>query len=152
MTDCGESMNEIKKRDKLDGYMTVEAGIIVPIAFFIIVVTLYFIFYLYNHCVVTQSCYIAALRGSNLQNKSSSVVEEYVNKQLDTLLENQIYQYQIKYTSKVNPFQIEIKGESYITNRIKDFKLYEKDKLKSEKKVKVIRIDPVDFIRNCERL
>lgn len=62
------------------GYMTVEAGFIVPWAFFIMVFLIYAGFYLYDKCVLFQDVYAVCFRGS-IQKEADSQLS-YVNAHL----------------------------------------------------------------------
>ena len=62
------------------GYMTVEAGFIVPWAFFIMVFLIYAGFYLYDKCVLFQDVYAVCFRGS-IQ-KEADFQLSYVNAHL----------------------------------------------------------------------
>lgn len=62
------------------GYMTVEAGFIVPWAFFLLVFLIYASFYLYDKCVLFQDVYAVCFRGS-IQKEDDSQLS-YVNTHL----------------------------------------------------------------------
>ena len=68
------------KDNHLNGYMTVEAGFIVPWAFFIIVLLIYGSFFLYDKCILFQDVYAVCFRGS-IQ-KEDDAQEAYVNAHL----------------------------------------------------------------------
>ena len=63
------------KKKKIKAYMTIEASFIVPVCTMIIILTIMFLFFLYNNCVVYQDCYIAALRGSQIMDASSAIIQ-----------------------------------------------------------------------------
>ena len=77
------------KKEK-SAYMTVEASLVIPLIFGGIIFVLYIGFYLYNFVTVRQVAYIAALRGSQMKEASSSEIENFVEKQVDELLLGQI--------------------------------------------------------------
>ena len=60
-------MKVIKKRVYKDGYMTLEAALLFPVIFTIIIMLLYMGFFMYDRCLLESSAYIAALRGSRMQ-------------------------------------------------------------------------------------
>lgn len=62
------------------GYMTVEAGFIIPWAFFITIFLIYAGFYLYDKCVLFQDVYAVCFRGS-IQKEDNSQLP-YVNTHL----------------------------------------------------------------------
>lgn len=53
-----------KECKRVEGYFTVEASIIVPLAIFLISFIFYMTFFLYNRCAASQDAYILAFRGS----------------------------------------------------------------------------------------
>ena len=57
-----------EKQHALNAYMTLEASFIIPFVFICFILIILYTFYLYNHMVVYQSCYLSALRGSQLKN------------------------------------------------------------------------------------
>lgn len=73
-----------------DGYMTVEAALLFPIIFTIIIQLLYLGFFMYDRCLLENSAYIAALRGSRIQladnneiyDKTYILAQELVNKRM----------------------------------------------------------------------
>ncbi len=140
-----------RKPISLDGYMTLEASFIVPLAFICFIIILLYTFYLYNHLVVYQSCYISALRGSQIKNATTDAVKNYVDEQATLLLGEQVYQYQIDHTSDVSALSIKVNAVSFITNLMSIFDLYKERELVSDRGVSINRIDPVDYIRNTQR-
>jgi len=144
-----------KKNNKtgygLNGYMTTEASVIIPLAFVCFIIIILYTFYLYNHLTVYQSCYLSALRGSQLKNATNGAVKAYVDRELEKLLDEQVYEYQIDYASDVSMISIKVKAGSYVDNLMARFGLYTEKKLTSSREVAINRIDPVDYIRNAER-
>lgn len=135
----------------LNGYMTTEASVIIPLAFVCFIIIILYTFYLYNHLTVYQSCYLSALRGSQLKNATNGAVKAYVDRELEKLLDEQVYEYQIDYASDVSMISIKVKAGSYVDNLMARFGLYTEKKLTSNREVAINRIDPVDYIRNAER-
>ena len=60
------------KRVELGGYMTVEAAMIVPAVFILVVMLLYLMFYMYDRCIMTQDLYTAAYRRSIERGRSKA--------------------------------------------------------------------------------
>lgn len=77
------------KKEK-SAYMTVEASLVIPLILGGIIFVLYIGFYLYNFVTVKQVAYIAALRGSQMKETSSTEIENFVKQQVDELLLGQI--------------------------------------------------------------
>ena len=140
-----------EKQHALNAYMTLEASFIIPFVFICFILIILYTFYLYNHMVVYQSCYLSALRGSQLKNATNDAVKEHIDEEIRRLLNNQVYQYQIDFDSDVSLLSISVNAKSYITNRMSDFNIYEVNEFTSNRSIKINRTDPVDYIRNSER-
>lgn len=56
--------NGIRFMRKEEGYFTVEAALILPVVLLIFTTVLFLSFYIYDRCILEQSAYGAALRGS----------------------------------------------------------------------------------------
>ena len=140
-----------EKQHALNAYMTLEASFIIPFVFICFILIILYTFYLYNHMVVYQSCYLSALRGSQLKNATNDAVKEHIDEEIRRLLNNQVYQYQIDFDSDVSLLSISVNAKSYITNRMSDFNIYEVNEFTSNRSIRINRTDPVDYIRNSER-
>ncbi len=140
-----------KNRFVLNGYMTTEASVIIPLAFICFIIIILYTFFLYNHLTVYQSCYLSALRGSQLKNATNSAVKTYVDREAEKLLDEQVYKYQIDYSSDISMISIKVNARSFIDNMLAGYGLYTTEKLSSNRDVSINRIDPVDYIRNAER-
>ena len=140
-----------EKQHALNAYMTLEASFIIPFVFICFILIILYTFYLYNHMVVYQSCYLSALRGSQLKNATNDAVKEHIDEEIRRLLNNQVYQYQIDFDSDVSLLSISVNAKSYITNRMSDFNIYKVNEFTSNRSIRINRTDPVDYIRNSER-
>lgn len=62
-----------------DGYFTVEAALILPMALLFCVMMIFLAFYSYDRCVLEQSAYESALRGTSnhIKNANEAHVEAY---------------------------------------------------------------------------
>lgn len=69
-----------------DGFVVVEAAVLLPFASILILLLVYLCSYLYQGCYMMQAAYTAAFRGSRYPRKG----EEYVQRQLDELLERAV--------------------------------------------------------------
>ena len=73
------------KRVELGGYMTVEAAMIVPAVFILVVMLLYLMFYMYDRCIMTQDLYTAAYRRSIERGRSKAgATQQAGDTQVDT--------------------------------------------------------------------
>lgn len=59
-------------KNREDGYFTVEAALIFPLALLFCVMMIFLAFYSYDRCVLEQSAYEAALRGTSNHIKSAN--------------------------------------------------------------------------------
>lgn len=82
-------MKETKKGEK-DGYVVIEAAVLLPLTSILILLVVYLCSYLYQGCFMVQASYAAAFRGSRYPDEG----EEYVHRQLDELLEGEILTFQ----------------------------------------------------------
>lgn len=81
----------MKKRKKhYDAYMTVEASLLVPLVFIILLLLIYWGFYCYDKSVSVQCSYLAALRGSNQWEMSDAKREAFTLEQLEKLMNETI--------------------------------------------------------------
>ncbi|AOZ95102.1 hypothetical protein [Butyrivibrio hungatei] len=77
---------------KFKGYMTLEASLIVPMVICVFVVLIFFTYYLYGRCVLSQDSYILAFRASI--NKTAEFKEDpegYVAAKMDQVLGNKYF-------------------------------------------------------------
>ena len=76
-----------KRKIYMDGYLTVEASFLVPMAFILLWVVIYWGIFFYDTSVSVQCGYISALRGSNQWQLSYDGQREYAHGQLESLIE-----------------------------------------------------------------
>lgn len=62
---------------KVKGYMTVEAGFVMPWVIFLFVFLIYAAFYLYDKCVLFQDAYTVCFRGSIQKEEAGAL--DYIN-------------------------------------------------------------------------
>lgn len=73
-----------------DGYVVVEASFLLPFASILILLLVYLCSYLYQGCFMVQAAYRAAFRGSRYAGYGA----EYVEKQLDEILKDEILSFE----------------------------------------------------------
>lgn len=81
-------MDKKRKIFAMDGYLTVEATLIMPIVLYVCVFVIYTGFYWYDRCLIKQDIYRAALKGSSLYRQSNQesyhaaydAIEEFTDK------------------------------------------------------------------------
>ncbi len=59
-------------KKELEGYMTLEAAMVFPAVFALVIMLLYGMFFLYDKCRMTQDLYTAAYRRSIARNESAN--------------------------------------------------------------------------------
>lgn len=72
-------------KEEQDGYVTVEAVVLLPLASILILMLVYLGSYLYQETFLMQAAYAAALRGSRYPQRG----EGYVQEQLEELLDKE---------------------------------------------------------------
>ncbi len=139
----------MKKRElNIAGYLTVEASFLVPLMVVILIIVIYWSFYIYNNCVIYQDCYIAALRGCQLMDMKDSEIRNKVEKYVNDLLDNQLFQYQKEATVSVGAITIGVSASTSIENKTVNILMQENDVYLSDRQAESKRIDPVWLIRN----
>ena len=85
----GATFNTIKKRE--DGYFTVEAALIFPMALLFSVMMIFLAFLSYDRCILEQSAYEAALRGTGNHIKSAQEAYSEAYHAADTLVDGKLF-------------------------------------------------------------
>lgn len=144
----------MKKEKKLNGYMTLEAAMIVPIVWFTLFFAIFTGFYLYDRCIAEQDCKIILMQASNMEKNNDAEIVRKINEKVNLadkkkLLFSNSVSKDIQVTDK--KAEIEIRGNipTILNSLMKDNGLspftyaaaYETD-----------RYEPVRFIRNCRRV
>ena len=100
----------MKTENQEEGYMTVEASLVLPMILIVTLLVLLLTFYLYAVCFLNQAAYTAALRGSLVMD---GTIEETANEELERLLKNRILNIQdIKSEVSVSALTVEVKLEA----------------------------------------
>ena len=148
----------MKNNNSKKGSFTVEAAIIMPLIFIVIIMLIYVAFFLYNRCIIAQKTYIAALRGCLYEEGVTDKVLDrnaYITKQKEDLYENKLIAAQSSY-SNVNVEKKEIVIKSGILVKVPFSTLLKKQGYKNGWQTSVEKrsfmIDEVDFIRSCKKL
>lgn len=135
-----------------NAYMTIEASLIFPMILGGIIFTIYLGIYLYNVSVIKQAAYIAALRGSQLINTSSSEIEGYVKEQLECLLDSKILiKENIRQEIKVSYGKIKVKLSMDMNVSLNKGVFSKMELWKVEKEAVAMRYHPVNFIRKVRK-
>lgn len=134
-------------------YMTVEASLVIPLIFGGIIFILYIGFYLYNFTTVKQVAYIAALRGSQIKDMSSTEIENFVEKQVDELLSGQILAKEnIKKEVEVSLGSIKVKIYTSIKIPFAGLTSFADSLWEISGESRVNRVEPIEIIRGVRKI
>lgn len=73
-----------------EGYVLVEAAVLLPFASILLLLLVYLCSYLYQGCFMVQAAYVSAFRGS----RYAAYGEDYVNEQLDEILAGELLSFE----------------------------------------------------------
>ena len=76
------------KHRALEGYLTVEASLVIPVALIVIMLTIYFGFFCFDQCVSMQNAYLVCLRASNQWEAGGTEKEEMAKSEWNRLTES----------------------------------------------------------------
>lgn len=107
MDPAGRTM---RKRYCKSGYMTVEASLLLPLINVLIAMIMTLTIHIYSVCVLNQTAYIAAFRGSQVTDGN---IKETTNAALEELLDNRLLNVgMISSEIKVSVLSVEVKLEA----------------------------------------
>ena len=136
-----------KKHKFVEAYLTIEASFLLPMAVIVTCFIIIYLFYLYNCCVVYQSCYISALRGSQMMDKTTDEISEKVEIFTEELLDNQIYDFVKEYEVSCNLFAVKTEADSEVKNILNVFDIVAEEEMEVGYCAEAKRIDPVMVLR-----
>lgn len=144
----------MNRKKMIKGSFTIEAAIIMPIIIIITVMLIYLSFYLYNACLLSQTSYQSALRGSLREGEGTEMEQcmqeaqkEISNKRLPALSE-------ICFTNEVKGKEVSVdiyagihfplfhKSDGSVKNAVRGFTV----RHRAEK------VDAISFIRACRKI
>lgn len=140
------------KPKKISGYMTIEATFIIPATLVLFLIIIYFGFYLYDTCVVSDGCYLASLRGSQIWTLSESDLQKKIEDEAEKLLTKQVFLNSSSYQVSVTTGQIKVSSNSGIKMLLPNYDYYNKEQLEIDKVKQVKRLNPVFFIREYQKV
>lgn len=143
-------IKSITERDlQKDAYFTVEAAMVIPVVFCILVMTMYLSFYLYNRCVLAQDCYVLSYRQSIEKGNADRVGSEAARAQFG----GKLFMLSRFETSSAGGGTIRVRGNADMTPPLFGLALFETEKnwtLGTEEKAK--KTDPVKDYRRVRRI
>ena len=114
---------------------------------------MYIGFYLYNLATIQQTAYIAALRGSQIKQASSSQIQNYVEEQVDELLSEKILAREnIRKEVKVSAGSIKVKIYTNIQTIFLSELSLDKREWEIKGEAQVNRVNPIEIIRGVRRV
>lgn len=144
---------KIDDMKNVSAYFTVEAAMVLPMVFSVVIIIIYMMFFQYNRCVLEQDVGILALRGANMQEENKNILLKMLQSEAQKMDVNKFVAWETgeietkieKNTVKVSqsgklrfPFYgFGIGGEHIWSTRVE----YENE-----------RIEPTSFIRNYRKL
>lgn len=127
-----------------EGYVVVEATVLLPLASILILMLVYLCSYLYQGCFMVQAAYVSAFRGSRYAARG----EAYVEAQLDELLDLELLSFEPEareIRTGVLSVQVTLKKNTPLS------RMNENMKLLTASWRAAVR-DPVAYIRGIRRL
>lgn len=138
---------------KEDGYLTVEAALVVPFVMGGIIFTMYLCFYLYHAGILTQISHIAALRGSGLTNASEKEIKAFVEEETKELLKQKVLiRQEIKQDIKISLSRIQVNLAMEMAMPIMEEIPLVKRLWTIKREAEATRINPVKIIRGVRKI
>ena len=140
-----------KKEEK--AYMTIEASLILPVIVGGIIFVLYLGIFLYNSCTIKQTAYIAALRGSQIKNVSTDEIDNYVKKQIDELLfQNILAREEVKKEVRTSIGKVTVKMSTDVNIPFTDLLSAKIHIWEIETEGYANRVNPIEIIRGVRKI
>lgn len=135
---------------KYKGSYTVEAACLLPLILGVIVMLIYLGLYLHDRTILSETAYMAALKGSFLENASNSEIEHEMHSECENVLENNQFvlnNKNIKVTAESQSVSVTLSGQmEYPTLGVLRY-IGVSGVLNVTAKENLKRINPVDTIR-----
>lgn len=144
-----------KEKKLANGYMTLEVTLLFPVIFTIIMLLIYLSFYLYDRCLLENSAYIAALRGSRMQLMNNDEIFQETNKIAGELVEGRLFSVQnIKQKVTVGFDKVTVEYDAKVTIPVACLivPVINKNLLRIHIEKEAKRINTIDLIRAVRKL
>ena len=137
-----------KRREYYEGYLSVEATFIIPIAVMLIMLLIYWGFYCYEKSISIQCSYLAVLRGSNEWEMSGKELEIFVEENLKTMIDERLlYLKGIDITVEAGLAHIKAQVKGKIENLFSKIGENSLTQWNAESLKRAYRLKPSSFIR-----
>ena len=134
-------------------YMTVEASLVLPTVIGGIIFILYLGIFLYNYCTINQTAYIAALRGIQIKNVSTDEIDNYVKKQIDELLfQNILAREEVKKEVRTSIGKVTVKMSTDVNIPFSDLLSAKIHIWEIETEGYANRVNPIEIIRGVRKI
>ena len=134
-------------------YMTVEASLVLPTVIGGIIFILYLGIFLYNYCTINQTAYIAALRGIQIKNVSTDEIDNYVKKQIDELLfQNILAREEVKKEVRTSIGKVTVKMSTDVNIPFTDLLSDKIHIWEIETEGYANRVNPIEIIRGVRKI
>lgn len=99
----------LKKKYTLGGYFSVEAALLLPMVMVLMTMMIFMAFYSYDRCILEQSAWQAAIRGSYNCFNSNEEAQEAAGKAAQTLVKEKLFAVnELSYSVKVSLLYVEV--------------------------------------------
>ncbi len=144
----------MEEKKKLNGYMTVEAAMIMPVVWFVIFFVLFLGFFLYDRCIAEQDCKIILLQTSNMEEKNEAEIMRKIRERVNLADKKKLlFTNSIEKELNVNDKKTEIKIKGVVPTVLHSLLKDEKYSIFTySAEYETDRYDPVHYIRSCRRL
>lgn len=129
-----------------NGYFTVEAALIVPIALGTMVFIIYMMFLQYDRCLLEQDIGVLAMRGTVIFREDGQTTVDFLNRQADRVYEDKYVAFQDGAVDiRVKGGKVTVWGKGRVEMPFAGSKWVEAT-------FENRKMDPVTFIRACRKL
>ncbi len=138
---------------KENGYFTVEAALIFPLALGTVLFVVYMLLFQYDRCLMEQDLGALAMWGSRVEAESAEEFEKLIQKRLDGIYWEKYAVWKTKDLKvKLERNQFSVTGEGRLTFPIPGFHFWNEDTVwTAEIDFRFYRMSPTDFVRLCNR-
>lgn len=99
----------LNRRYQVEGYFSVEAALLLPMVILFMTVMIFMAFYSYDRCILEQSAWQAAIRGSYNCFDSNEAAQEAASKAAQTLVKEKLFAVSdLSYSVKASMLYVEV--------------------------------------------
>lgn len=143
-----------KRNRRIKASLTLEATFIIPFITIILVIFIYLAFFVYNRCVLSQSIYITALRGS-LSENGENVIEQEMKNEIMKDVSNKVLAGKLSVKASTVEDK-KIKNETIMRVRAPFIVFAKKEGINTSWTITTRKyveiINGAEFLRNCRKI